>query len=87
MTYHSTLHNARGGFDLEAGETWPPISEPTDNPVKYWWLERKSKRSDAWILETAFWATKERAESHLASYVARGDYEYRIRDIQIGKAP
>src|SRR5688572_33450134 len=62
----------------EQGDSNAPIPAPDPN-VKYWWIERKAKRGEDWILETAFWATEEKANGHFtANYASRTDYEYRL---------
>jgi hypothetical protein len=83
MTALSILHMNMALARREQGDPNEPIPTP-DPAVKYFWIERKAKRGETWILETAFWATEEKANTHFKSYQTRTDYEYRLREIHIG---
>lgn len=81
MTFHATLHAARGGINLPDND---PIPAP-DPAVKYWVIERKSKRPRSWVHVIAFWATEDRANSHFTETYTNKKFEYRMRELQIGK--
>jgi hypothetical protein len=89
MSYLSIRHMQFTMARREQGDSGEPIPTP-DEAVKYWWIERRNKRSkiEIWLFVKAFWATEIKANQYFQSvYPENQQRAYRLREILIGKQP
>jgi hypothetical protein len=78
MTYHSTLHTARGGFEINTPSTFAQEREP----MIYWAIERKSKRV-GWVFVKGVWADKEGIARLFVKYYRNDTRTWRLRRVKL----